>query len=292
MMQRAYLKSFSSFRHDYYFQHGNGAAMMMCTNNMMGRSFSKFYDRKWEFLEKRNAMMIVNMNRHQREFHTTIGYVYNIRKTSDDDVFEIMKQKGVHGRKPLTNLFSGTENSKVVNETKVTLSEDDARKLVEKMVTLDPSIDKFRTQVEECAGLHDRTERVNSILWEMKKQGKQPDFAMKLLINDVLEGKQPRKRYDEVIFNSTNETKEITNEEQASTMTFVHTEQIEKFTGVKPGENHGHKSNSPPPVQTEKNFLDKDFFEPIKAALSKTRRETEESIRSIFKDKFNNKDKP
>ena len=287
-MKRAYL-SFSSspllqFIHSHHHQY-----------RLRNHGFLKGNDSEKIILIGRNFSNFSELNHHaqqQREFHTC----NNLRSTSQEDVFEIMKQKGVHGRRPFTNLFSGSETSKVISETKVTITEEDARRMVEKMATVDHSIDHFRKQVEECAGLHDRTERVNSILWEMKKQGKQPDFAMKLLINDVLEGKQPRKRYDEAIFTATDaseSSKETENNEEKGSITFtVQTERIEKFTGVKPGESHGHKSHGPPPVQTEKNFKDKDFFEPIKAALSKTRRETEESIRSIFKGKFSKKDQP
>ncbi|EFC48210.1 predicted protein [Naegleria gruberi] len=229
---------------------------------------------------------------------------------ADQDVFELMNKKGVHGRRNFGTLFeSKEETSKQISETKVdrkiSLTEDEARKIAEKMLTIDHSIDHFRKQIEECAGQTDRTERVNSILWEMQKQNKTPDFAMKLLIQDVSEGKKPRKRYDDsqFNFNKTSEADESTDNTESSatltvdqenssyTLNYQATERIviEKFVGVKPGEDHGHKSNTAPPVQKEKDFKDTNFFEPIKAALSKTRRETEESISTIFKGKFSKK---
>jgi len=222
-----------------------------------------------------------------------------------------MKQKPVHGKMALGNLFSGKEDSKTLDEKKVekrvALTEDDARKIAEKLLQVDHSIDNFRKQIEECAGLHDRKERVNSILWEMQKQGKSPDFAMKLLLQDISEGKKPRSRYDDSQFysNAAEVTEDISSSKPISDngitleqtqdnqlhvkMTVTEKVVIEKFKGVKPGEDHGHKANTAPPVQKEKSLKDKDFFEPIKAAISKTRRETEETIKQIFGHRFEKK---
>ncbi|KAL9650293.1 hypothetical protein ABK040_014947 [Willaertia magna] len=242
--------------------------------------------------------------RQLRHFNTFLFQTQQERKP--EDIFKVLKEKPLHNQIKLGYLFNDKDkNAKktVKVERTLSLSEEQARKIVDKLLTVDHSIDSYRKELEDAAKYSDKVERVNSILWKMQRDGKAPDYPMKLLIEKILQhrpNKPTNNNNNEELQRIVEETKPVeatqtpifpedNKEESNASLVFNEEKQryevkvmeeivLEKFSGRKPGEEH--KPKGPPPQNQEgKNFKDRDFFEPIKAAPSLTKRETEETVK-------------